>query len=111
MNKKQSNPPPQGPKPPAPPPPPKPGNNGLPDVDNIPPTPPVKPPREAVTLGQISGLKLIEKDGSWNITVNVQREHVPPGIEQWAFKTVAVAVMENMKAAEKAVKEDWGDLG
>lgn len=86
MSKKASNPPPQGPRPPAPPGPP--------------------PLHKAVTFGQVSGLKLIEKDGSWNITVNVQREHVPPGVEQWAFQIVAVAVMKNPKAAEKAMEDD-----
>ncbi|OPY78276.1 MAG: hypothetical protein A4E65_02299 [Syntrophorhabdus sp. PtaU1.Bin153] len=65
-----------------------------------------QPPKHAVTIGQVSGLKLIEKDGSWNITVNVQREKVPANIEQWAFQHVAVAVMEDLKAAEKAMEED-----
>jgi hypothetical protein len=62
--------------------------------------------RKAVTIGQVQGLKLIEKDGSWNITVNVQREKIPANIEKWAFQTVAVAVMENPQAAEKALEED-----
>ncbi len=68
------------------------------------------PPRKAVTLGQVLGLKLNEKDGSWNITVNVHREKVPASIEQWAFQWVAVAVMDNQAAAEKATGEDWGGL-
>jgi hypothetical protein len=62
--------------------------------------------KKAITIGQVSGLKLIEKDGSWNITVNVQRERVPANIEQWAFQFVAVAVMKNLAEAEKAMEED-----
>lgn len=65
--------------------------------------------RKAVTVGQVTGLKLIEKDGSWNITVNVQREQVPTNIEQWAFQTVVVAVMENKAEAEKTL-DDWGGI-
>ncbi|MHB8109778.1 MAG: hypothetical protein ACYDHW_07070 [Syntrophorhabdaceae bacterium] len=65
--------------------------------------------KKAVTVGQITGLKLIEKDGSWNITVNVQREQVPTNIEQWAFQTVVVAVMESRAEAEKAL-DDWGGI-
>lgn len=66
--------------------------------------------KKAVTVGQVTGLKLIEKDGSWNITVNVQREKVPANIEQWAFQIVAVAVMENQIEAEKAITDGWGGL-
>jgi hypothetical protein len=70
---------------------------------------PLPPLRKAVTIGQVTGLKLNEKDGSWNITVNVQREKVPTNIEQWAFQIVAVAVMENAAEAEKAL-DDWGGI-
>lgn len=66
--------------------------------------------KKAVTIGQISGLKLNEKDGSWNITVNVQREHVPSNIEQWAFQQVVVAVLENKEDAERVLADGWGGM-
>jgi len=66
--------------------------------------------KKAVTIGQITGLKLNEKDGSWNITVNVQREHVPANVEQWAFQTVVVAVLENEDEARKVIEDGWGGL-
>lgn len=67
------------------------------------------PLKKAVTIGQVTGLKLNEKDGSWNITVNVQREKVPANVEQWAFQIVVVAVMENPAEAEKTL-DDWGGI-
>lgn len=72
--------------------------------------PPNEPPvlKKAVTIGQISGLKLNEKDGSWNITVNVQREHVPSNIEQWAFQNVVVAVLESKEDAKRVIADGWG---
>jgi len=78
-----------------------------------PPPPPIL--KKAVTMGQVTGLKLNEKDGSWNITVNVQREKVPANIEQWAFQIVAVAVMEKVAEAEEALNgladnSPWGGL-
>jgi hypothetical protein len=69
--------------------------------------PGAEPPRNrAVTIGQVSGLKMNKQDGSWDITVTVERERVPNNIEKWGYQTVAVAVMKDAKEAEKALEDD-----
>jgi hypothetical protein len=81
--------------------------NGLLDVESYPATPSVQPPLlKAVTIGQVSGLKMNKQDGSWDITVTVERERVPNNIEKWGYQTVAVAVMKDAKEAEKALEDD-----
>jgi hypothetical protein len=47
-----------------------------------------------------------KQDGSWDITVTVERERVPNNIEKWGYQTVAVAVMKDAKEAEKALEDD-----
>lgn len=67
---------------------------------------PAPPLLKAVTIGQVSGLKMNKQDGSWDITVTVERERVPNSIEKWGYQTVAVAVMKDAKEAEKALEDD-----
>ncbi len=81
-------------------------SNPTPQEGARPPAPPGPPLLKAVTVGQVSGLKMNKQDGSWDITVTVERERVPNGIEKWGYQTVAVAVMKDAKEAEKALEDD-----